>query len=96
MTGSTQTEVLEAAHIVPYSDTKNNSVENALCLRRDLHALLDAGLIKITPSFFVEVSSKVSDDDYRKFHGQMIFRPKGSDYFRMSEFLSDRNKTQGN
>ncbi|MEH1887220.1 MULTISPECIES: HNH endonuclease signature motif containing protein [unclassified Nostoc] len=32
---------LEAAHIIPYSETENNHPSNGLLLRADLHTLFD-------------------------------------------------------
>ena len=39
--------VLEAAHIEPYRGPRSNLVSNGLCLRRDIHALFDRGLLAI-------------------------------------------------
>lgn len=48
ITGTNIPSVLEAAHIVPVSENGNDSVENSLCLRKDIHALFDCGHIRIT------------------------------------------------
>ena len=53
-------ELLEAAHIQPYIDERSNHPQNRLCLRVDLHRLLDAGLITITDDFMVRVSKRLA------------------------------------
>lgn len=45
VTGCAISEALEAAHIVPFVDERSHRMENALCLRADIHALYDCGLI---------------------------------------------------
>jgi predicted restriction endonuclease len=49
MTGTAATDVLEAAHIQPYSDLGTNSVTNGLLLRSDLHVLFDLFMISVDP-----------------------------------------------
>ena len=45
---------LEAAHIRPYADGGNHSPSNGLLLRRDIHALFDAGYVTVTPTLRFE------------------------------------------
>lgn len=42
-------EVLEAAHIVPYKYRGEDTVENGLCLRMDIHQLFDCGELRLKP-----------------------------------------------
>lgn len=44
ITGENTLPVLEAAHIVPYSQNGTHDVSNGLLLRADFHKLFDAGL----------------------------------------------------
>jgi hypothetical protein len=41
--------VLEAAHVMPHSETVNYSLSNGLLLRADIHTLFDANMIAIDP-----------------------------------------------
>jgi putative restriction endonuclease len=41
--------LVEAAHILPYGKTGDNSVHNGLLLRSDLHTLFDLGLLAVHP-----------------------------------------------
>ncbi len=42
-------EVLEAAHIVPVMNGGTDRTDNGLCLRSDIHALFDAGHLRVRP-----------------------------------------------
>ena len=76
VTGCTQPQILEAAHIVPYSMARNHSVGNGLCVRSDIHSLFDCGLIGIGPDYRVQVSPRVTDPVYALLQGQPIEIPQ--------------------
>ena len=40
---------LEAAHIIPFAKSKDDTLENGLLLRADLHRLFDTGFMSINP-----------------------------------------------
>ena len=68
---------LEAAHIKPFSESGPHAIYNGLLLRSDLHRLLDAGYLTITPDYFVEISPRLKEDfengqSYYKHHGQKL------------------------
>jgi hypothetical protein len=60
-------DVLEACHIVPYSVSHDNSPENGILLRSDLHTLLDCGLMSITEDFRVGFSHDEAPSHYDDF-----------------------------
>jgi putative restriction endonuclease len=73
--------VLEAAHIVEWSDTHTNDVTNGILLRADIHKLFDAGYVTIDPNDhrFV-VSKRLKEDydngkEYYQLHGLPILLP---------------------
>lgn len=84
ITDSNTNYVLEAAHIKPYSlDKKNNSPENGILLRADLHILFDLNIIVIHPdtkrieirsdSQQIEmISSLIYSSEYQKFNGIIL------------------------
>ena len=77
MSGCKEEEVLQAAHILPYTDAETNKIDNGLLLRADLHNLFDLDLISINPKdFTILVSREIKDSDYRKLHGKKIKMPK--------------------
>ncbi|ARO31295.1 HNH endonuclease family protein [Rhizobium sp. NXC14] len=75
ITGSTQEELLEAAHIQPYVDSRSDHPQNGLCMRADIHRLFDSGLITIDSSLQLQVSPKLKDVEYVKMKGQPVTVP---------------------
>lgn len=72
VTGTAQASVIDAAHIVPYNGTSTNALSNGLLLRKDIHALFDAGLLNIGPDLVVYVSAGVDDPFYRSLDGKEL------------------------
>lgn len=72
VTGTEQANVIDAAHIVPYNGTSTNALSNGLLLRKDIHALFDAGLLTIGPDLVVYVSAGVDDPFYRSLDGKEL------------------------
>jgi len=56
--------VLEAAHILEWSDTHSNDVTNGILLRADIHKLFDAGYVTVDPDEYRFVVSKRLKEDY--------------------------------
>jgi HNH endonuclease len=72
-------EVLEAAHIVPYSGIKSNHVQNGLLLRADLHKLFDNYLMSIEPnSFKLKVHKNLKNSEYNLYAEKSINSPANS------------------
>lgn len=79
-------EALEAAHIRKFSETLDHSIQNGILLRKDIHSLIDQGLMKIARDGRVILSRAFHDnypDDkfYLPFDGKKITTPKNPDYF---------------
>ena len=77
ITGEKTLPVLQAAHIVPYSDKGPHIVTNGLLLKSDFHTLFDDGYITVTNDYHIEVSKRLREDygngkDYYKYHGQKL------------------------
>lgn len=75
ITGTSELSVLEAAHIIPYSErfADRDKLENGLLLRSDIHKLFDAHLISINPKTKeVEVSDRIGSSDYLCLRGKAI------------------------
>ena len=77
ITATRITEVLQAAHIQPYVNEDSNHVQNGLCLRADIHALFDEGLIALNPDYSIIVSERVTaaSKEYRKLNGRSLRLP---------------------
>ena len=74
MTGSTDAEVLEAAHIVPYKGEHTNAVQNGLLLRADVHTLFDLGHLWVVGGK-IGVADHLLDDCYRSLAGKPLREP---------------------
>jgi len=72
VTGTALASVIDAAHIVPYNGAATNALSNGLLLRKDIHALFDAGLLTIGPDLVVYVSAGVDDPFYRSLDGKEL------------------------
>lgn len=75
ITGERISEVLEAAHIIPFERNGANLPENGFCMRVDLHKLFDAGHIRIHPSGSVIVSEAVSRSPNYRFLPENVAIP---------------------
>jgi putative restriction endonuclease len=80
VTGERTLPALDAAHIRPYAELGPHRVENGLLLRKDLHALFDAGYVTVTPSFELRVSRQIraqfeNGRDYYAFDGKELQVP---------------------
>ena len=75
---------LEAAHIVPYAEGGSHEPSNGLLLRRDIHSLLDAGYVTVTPEMHFEVSRRIKEEfengrDYYRLNGNPVSHPLSKD-----------------
>ena len=71
-------EVLQAAHIQPYTNERSNHITNGICLRADLHKLFDEGLITISDDYSIVASTRLTkvSKAYGNLHGREIRLPK--------------------
>tara|TARA_B110001452_G_scaffold83155_1_gene68020 strand:- start:601 stop:1416 length:816 start_codon:yes stop_codon:yes gene_type:complete len=77
VTGCSDRKVLEASHIVPYSQSHDNSPENGLLLRSDIHVLFDEHLLEINKRFILSVSDTLTHETYIDLNGMKIeFNPR--------------------
>lgn len=74
ISGSNLMQILEAAHIVPYTGIYSNRIDNSLCLRVDLHRLFDRYLLSVEPSTSkVRISRTIySESDYSRLEGKEL------------------------
>ncbi len=73
ITGCKLLDIVEAAHIWPYRGESDNSSENGILLRADLHTLFDLDLLGINPQGFgVHVHPLVIAAGYRELEGQRL------------------------
>lgn len=76
ITGCTQVQVLQAAHISPWNGVKSNHVSNGLPLRADIHTLFDLGLLRIDPETrTVLIAPVLAGSEYEQYAGIPIAEP---------------------
>jgi putative restriction endonuclease len=90
--------VLEAAHIVEWSDTHTNDITNGILLRADIHKLFDAGYVTIDPDGYRFVVSKRLKEDYDngkeyyRLHGSRILLPDDPRAWPGTDVLGRHNR----
>jgi putative restriction endonuclease len=93
MTAERTLPALDAAHIVPYAQQGEHRLDNGLLLRKDLHALFDAGYLGIDSDMRVEVSRRIREDyengrDYYALAGRALQIPADPSARPNPEFLN--------
>ncbi len=71
ITGENTLEVLQAAHIRPYSLGGPHDITNGLLLRMDFHKLFDDGLVSVSPDYRIHVSPRIRQKYY---NGKVYYR----------------------
>lgn len=75
-TGTTLSHVLDAAHIQPFVSLASNHVQNGITLRKDVHALFDAGLIAVGGDYRIIVAPPLRGSVYEALEGVVMRLPK--------------------
>ncbi len=76
----TVASLLDAAHVVPFTKSKNHKIANGILLRTDLHTLFDLNLLRLRPAQGGQVrvhlaESLRADSTYTKLHGNTFTLP---------------------
>jgi putative restriction endonuclease len=84
--------VLDAAHIKPYAELGPHRVDNGLLLRKDLHALFDAGYVTVSPGMELRVSRRIREEfengrDYYALEGASVRSPTPPNLAPSGEYL---------
>lgn len=97
VTGCSVTEALEAAHVIAHSLSNDNSAQNGLPLRRDVHRLFDLGLISIHSDSLEVVLDVAIQNEYKIQCGsELVFLklPSLKNLELLKKNLKDRFKFQ--
>lgn len=89
-------DLIEAAHIVPFSVNKTHNLNNGLLLRSDIHTLFDLNLIGIDRDFIVHLNPRIVSEYSEIENKQIIFdsdtKPNLEDIeFKWNEFVKHSN-----
>lgn len=89
---SSNAQLVDACHIVPFSVSKNDTIANGLSLCPNLHRAFDRGLIAIDDNYRVRVSKSITETDspfsLKQFEGIEILLPKNATHFPLIEHLN--------
>lgn len=81
----TAAQMVDACHIVPFAESRDDTIANGLSLCPNLHRAFDRGLIRIDDRYCVVVSPGFSESDsgygIKGFAGKRIALPAEQDYW---------------
>ncbi|MDB5132848.1 MAG: hypothetical protein JWR02_2597, partial [Mucilaginibacter sp.] len=83
---------IDACHVVPFSVTHDDKVNNGIVLCPNLHRAFDRGLITISPDYTVLISKHINEDAVHpyslgKLNGKRIVLPPSKQYYPLQENL---------
>ncbi len=88
--------MVDACHIIPFSESYDDTITNGIALCPNLHRAFDRGLISIDDNFKVVVSKTFKEDEtnysIRIFENQQILLPKQRVFYPLMENLNWHKK----
>lgn len=85
ITSSQNIQMIDACHIIPFSESHDDTITNGISLCPNLHRAFDRGLIGIDETYKVIISESFRERDSNysiiKFKGANILLPKEEKYF---------------
>ena len=76
VTGCDVEDALEAAHIVPFAETGDQTAENGILLRADIHVLFDVYLLSVDPeTLTIVLAPALRSSTYAALHGKQLALP---------------------
>lgn len=83
--------MVDACHIVPFSESYDDTLSNGITLCPNLHRAFDRGWLTIDDKFRVVISSKIAENktaySLSSLHGQKLISPKSPAHFPRPENL---------
>lgn len=85
--------LIDACHIVPFSESQNDSIKNGIALCPNMHRAFDRGLVGVDENYQILVSKHIEEDiqhpySLSKLKGKQIFLPQESRFFPSQENLA--------
>ncbi len=92
--------MIDACHIIPFSESYNDTITNGIALCPNLHRAFDRGLISLTNDYKVIISknfSELNESNYglKQFEGQNILLPNNMKYYPALESLEHHRNNFG-
>jgi putative restriction endonuclease len=89
-------QLVDACHIIPFSQSNDDTISNGICLSPNLHRAYDRGLLTITEEYIVRISPTVQEAPspygITQFAGKRICLPKEVRHFPSVQNLSWHRK----
>lgn len=92
--------MIDACHIIPFSESYNDTITNGIALCPNLHRAFDRGLISINNDFKVLLNNNFSEPNrssynLKQFEGINIILPENPSFFPSKESLEHHRKRFG-
>jgi putative restriction endonuclease len=92
-----QHTVVDAAHIVPWSRSKNDDIRNGMALCKLCHWAFDEGMMGVSDSYAVITSRQIAADPnvpgfLMTLSGRSIIPPVDRDVWPAREYLAEHRK----
>lgn len=83
---SDDVQMIDACHIKPWSQTKDDGIQNGIALTPTLHRAFDRGIIRINADYTVSVSNNISENEnspfsLQQFAGKRILLPERKEWW---------------
>jgi len=89
---STNAQLVDACHIVPFAISKDDTITNGISLSPNIHRAFDRGLITINAEYIIRVSPAIKENDspfsLRQFEGKQIILPRNIHFYPSVENLN--------
>jgi putative restriction endonuclease len=93
---STNAQLVDACHIVPFAISKDDTITNGISLSPNIHRAFDRGLITINSDFIIRVSPAIKENDspfsLKQFEGKQIILPRNIHFYPSVENLNWHRK----
>ena len=93
---STNAQLVDACHIVPFAISKDDTITNGISLSPNIHRAFDRGLITINSEYIIRVSPAIKENDspfsLKQFDGKQIILPTNIHFYPSIENLEWHRK----
>jgi putative restriction endonuclease len=88
ITTSDDVQMIDACHIRPWSETKDDSIQNGIALTPTIHRAFDRGIIRINSDYTVALATDFTENEnspfsLKQFEGKMILLPEKKEWWPM-------------
>lgn len=89
-------QMVDACHIIPFSISQDDTIQNGISLSPNIHRAFDRGLLTINQDYIVRVSPSIKMDssvnDFLQLDGKSIALPKDPKYYPSQEAIEWHRK----